>query len=79
MPFGGVAALPFRAASSLSVVQRGSSISNRTFFSGANTEARAIQEDYPTLGQTRAGQNLQRMIDSKNIPWERAEPKLSLS
>ena len=46
----------------------------RAFFSGAGTEAKAIQQGYQTLGQTRAGQNLQNLITSKNIPWSQAEP-----
>jgi RHS repeat-associated protein len=43
---------------------------NRAFFSGAGMEARAIEEGFQTLGQTRAGQNLQNLIISKNIPWK---------
>jgi len=46
----------------------------RAFFSGAGTEARAIEQGYQTLGQTRAGQNLQNLITSKKIPWSQAEP-----
>jgi RHS repeat-associated protein len=46
----------------------------RAFFSGAGTEARAIEQGYQTLGKTRAGINLQNLIDSKNIPWSQAEP-----
>ena len=42
----------------------------RAFFSGAGTEAKAIQQGYQTLGQTRAGQNLQNLITNKNIPWK---------
>ena len=45
----------------------------RAFFSGAGTEARAIGQGYQTLGQTRAGQNLQNLITNKNIPWSEAE------
>jgi RHS repeat-associated protein len=67
-----VAAAPFAVSTSLSIVSR-SAVSNRAFFSGANMEVRAIDEGLQTLGQTRAGQNLQRLIKSKNISWERAE------
>ena len=42
----------------------------RAFFSGAGTEARAIAAGFETLGQTKAGQNLQKLIESKNIPWK---------
>jgi hypothetical protein len=35
---------------------------------------RAIEQGYLTLGQTRAGRNLQNLIDNKNIPWSQAEP-----
>ena len=43
----------------------------RAFFSGAGTEAKAIEQGFQTLGQqTRAGQNLQNLITSKNIPWK---------
>jgi hypothetical protein len=48
--------------------------SSRAFFSGAGTEAKAISKGFQTLGQTRAGKNLQNLIDSKNIPWSQAEP-----
>ena len=48
--------------------------SSRAFFSGAGTEVRAISEGFETLGQTRAGRNLQNLIDSRNIPWSEAEP-----
>ncbi|HEY0426708.1 MAG TPA: RHS repeat-associated core domain-containing protein [Pyrinomonadaceae bacterium] len=63
----------FGSASSLSITSRNPFSTSRAFYSGANMEARAIEEDFQTLGQTRAGQNLQRLIESKNIPWERAE------
>ncbi|HZL11132.1 MAG TPA: hypothetical protein VFC65_14155 [Prolixibacteraceae bacterium] len=46
----------------------------RAFFSGAGAEARAIEQGYQTLGQTGAGQNLQNLITSKNIPLSEAEP-----
>ena len=46
----------------------------RAFFSGVGTEARAIEDGFQTLGQTRAGRNLQNLIDSRNIPWSEAEP-----
>jgi len=42
----------------------------RAFFAGEGTEARAIEEGFQTLGQTRAGRNLQNLIESKNIPWD---------
>jgi len=47
---------------------------SRAFFSGAGTASNAISEGFQTLGQTRAGRNLQNLIDSKNIPWSKAEP-----
>ncbi|WP_321333087.1 DUF6443 domain-containing protein [uncultured Bacteroides sp.] len=47
---------------------------SRAFFSGAGTEVRAVEAGFQTLGQTRAGQNLQDLITSKNIPWSEAEP-----
>ena len=34
---------------------------SRAFFSGAGTEARAIEQGFQTLGQTRAGQNLAKL------------------
>jgi hypothetical protein len=40
-----------------SVVKAGS----RAFFSGAGTEAKAIEAGFQTLGQTRAGKNLQKL------------------
>ncbi|MCG9881785.1 MAG: hypothetical protein MH472_14410, partial [Bacteroidia bacterium] len=46
----------------------------RAFFSGVGSEVRAINKGYQTLGQTRAGKNLQNLIESKNIPWSQAEP-----
>jgi hypothetical protein len=46
----------------------------RAFFSGAGTETKAIKEGFQTLGQTKAGRNLQNLIDNKNIPWSQAEP-----
>lgn len=49
-------------------------VQGRAFHSGVGSEARAIEQGYQTLGQTRAGQNLQKMITEKNIPWSRAEP-----
>jgi len=49
-------------------------VGTRAFFSDAGTEAKAIGEGFQTLGQTRAGRNLQNLIDSKNIPWSQAEP-----
>jgi hypothetical protein len=44
-------------AAAKSVVKAGS----RAFFSGTGTEAKAIEEGFQTLGQTRAGRNLQKM------------------
>jgi hypothetical protein len=55
-------------AAAKSVVKAGS----RAFFSGAGTEAKAIEAGFQTLGQTRAGKNLQNLITNKNIPWEGA-------
>ena len=46
----------------------------RAFHSGVGSEARAIEQGFQTLGQTRAGQNLQNLISTKNIPWSEAEP-----
>lgn len=37
--------------------------SSRAFFSGAGTEARALNEGFTTLSQTRAGQNLMKMTE----------------
>ncbi len=44
----------------------------RAFHSGPGTQEIAIENGYQTLGQTRAGKNLQNLITSKNIPWEGA-------
>jgi RHS repeat-associated protein len=45
----------------------------RAFHSGAGTEAKAIEQGFQTLGQTRAGQNLQNLITSKSIPLSESE------
>jgi len=45
----------------------------RAFYSGAGTGERAIAAGFETIGQTRAGKNLQNLIESKNIPWSEAE------
>ena len=42
------------------------------FFSGKGTEAFALKQGYKTLGQTKAGINLDKLIKSKNIPWDGA-------
>ncbi len=42
-------------------VETAAEVSERAFFSGAGTEAQAIDAGYTTLGQTRAGQNLMEM------------------
>ena len=34
----------------------------------------AISEGKTTLGMTRAGQNLQNLITTRNIPWSEARP-----
>jgi len=45
----------------------------RAFHSGIGTKERAMAEFFETLGETRAGKNLQKLIDSKNIPWSEQE------
>ena len=44
------------------------------FFSGEGAEALALKQGYKTLGQTRAGISLQKLITDKNIPWSEAKP-----
>lgn len=56
--------------SCMSTAQSAAKGGGRAFFSGAGTEAKAIEQGFQTLGQTRAGQNLQNLITSKNIPWK---------
>ena len=47
----------------LNSVDEASKASSRAFFSGAGTEAKAINEGFTTLSQTRAGQNLMKMTE----------------
>jgi len=44
-------------------VSGGAKGGSRAFFSGAGTEARAIEQGFQTLGQTRAGRNLAKMTE----------------
>lgn len=62
MPFGAI------EAGEISQVENGM---GRVFHSGAGMESKAAQMGQ-TLGSTRAGRNLQKLIESKNIPWEEA-------
>lgn len=45
------------------IVSQAAKTSSRAFFSGAGMEARAINEGFTTLSQTRAGQNLMKMTE----------------
>ncbi len=75
LPFGGatweVGGLTLKSASRL--LTKSNSASNRAFWSGAGTEAKALRDGFQTLGQTRAGQNLAKLTaDMQYYPGSQA-------